>query len=216
MKIKIDLHTHSTASKDGGITDKRYKQILANKKMDLIAVTDHNRIDKAQELQKKLGNKIIIGEEISSLGGDIIGLYLNESILKGLDVVTTVKKIKKQEGLVYIPHPLEKRRSGLTLSDLEGIKKDIDIIEIFNARSFGLNETIIESFAKDNNIALAIGSDSHCSSELGLNYNLVNLSKKISQSNLADTLKVAKHKKTKTAYSHFFCPAINRLKHATS
>ena len=60
--IKIDLHTHSTASKDGGITKEQYHEALKHKLLDVVAITDHGRIDFALELQQDLGNKIIVGK----------------------------------------------------------------------------------------------------------------------------------------------------------
>ncbi len=81
--IKTDLHTHSAASPDGSITVNQYKETLAKQTLDCIAITDHNRIDFALSLQQVLGpEKIIVGEEISTKQGDIIGLFLTKLVPK--------------------------------------------------------------------------------------------------------------------------------------
>ena len=72
---KVDLHTHSQASPDGGIRPEQYAQALATEKLDFIAITDHDRIDFALGMQKALGNKIIVGQEITTSVGELIGLY---------------------------------------------------------------------------------------------------------------------------------------------
>lgn len=74
--FKIDLHTHSTSSPDGGITAHQYEEALSTGVLDCVAITDHNRIDFAEKLERSFGDKIIVGEEIMTSGGEIIGLYL--------------------------------------------------------------------------------------------------------------------------------------------
>ena len=99
--IKIDLHTHSVGSPDGGITLEEYARLLDDKVLDMIAVTDHDSIEQALVIQNKLGPRIIIGEEITSLEGEIIGLFLNQKVEPGLTAKKTVQAIKSQGGLVY-------------------------------------------------------------------------------------------------------------------
>ncbi len=101
--FKIDLHTHSSASPDGGITPQQYAHVLATNQLDLIAVTDHNRIDTALELHRALGDRIIVGEEIMTTSGEIIGLYLEKPVSAGLSPDETISQIKQQGGIVYIP-----------------------------------------------------------------------------------------------------------------
>jgi predicted metal-dependent phosphoesterase TrpH len=133
---RIDLHTHSVASPDGGITAVQYQQALTDGRLDIVAITDHNRIDFAQELQTRLGNKIIVGEEIMTTAGEIVGLFLTELIPPGLTPDETVRHIKKQGGYVYIPHPFETFRKGLRRTILDEIADDIDLIEVYNGRAF--------------------------------------------------------------------------------
>jgi hypothetical protein len=92
-------------------------------------------------LRAKLGDRIIVGEEISTTAGDIIGLYLKEVVPGGLELRQAVNHIRRQDGLVYIPHPFETLRQGLNLGALDSIAKEVDIIEIYNGRAVFQNRS---------------------------------------------------------------------------
>lgn len=172
--FKIDLHTHSDVSPDGGITALQYQKALTTNLLDVIAVTDHNRIDFAVELQHQLGDRIIVGEEIMTTVGEIIGLYLSEPIKPGLSPLETVMRIKDQGGLVYIPHPFENIRHGLHPAILEELVDYLDIIEVCNGRAFlqdRSSQTVI--WAKLNRIIGAASSDAHGFKGLGKTYTRV-------------------------------------------
>lgn len=171
---KIDLHTHSTASPDGGITAEQYAKALSTSVLDVIAVTDHNQIDFAVGLQSQLGDRIIVGEEIMTTGGELVGLYLTERIRPGLSPLETIKQIKEQGGLVYVPHPFESIRKGLHPGTLEELVDYLDIIEVCNGRAFLQNrhaQTVI--WAKLNRIIGAASSDAHGPRGLGKTYTRV-------------------------------------------
>ena len=159
---KIDLHTHSVASHDGGINAAQYARVIAENMLDIIAVTDHNRIDFATQLAADLGDRIIVGEEIMTTSGEIIGLYLTEPIRSGLTPLETVKRIKDQHGLVYIPHPFESVRKGLHPSAIEELIDYIDIVEVVNGRAFLQNRSAQAAiWARLNHIVGAASSDAH-------------------------------------------------------
>ena len=171
---KVDLHTHSTASPDGGISTKQYAHALSSGQLDIIAITDHNRIDYAQSVHKELGDKIIIGEEIMTTHGEIVGLYLIEPIKPGLSPQETIKQIKAQGGLVYIPHPFETVRKGIHPQTLEEIHEHVDIIEVCNGRALMQNrgsQAVV--WAKLNHVVGAASSDAHGSRGLGKTYSSV-------------------------------------------
>lgn len=172
--FKIDLHTHSTASPDGGIGMEQYARALSTSLLDVIAITDHNRIDFATQAQTSLGDRIIIGEEIMSTSGEIVGLYLTERVKPGLSPLETVKQIRDQGGLVYIPHPFESIRKGLHPSVMEELVDYIDIVEVCNGRAFLQNrsaQTVI--WAKLNHTIGAASSDAHGGRGLGKTYTQV-------------------------------------------
>lgn len=160
--FKVDLHTHSAASHDGGITQNHYEKILNSGLLDVVAVTDHNDARFALQLQKELGDKIIVGEEIMTSRGEIIGLYLQETIPGGLSPLDTIRQIKDQGGLVYIPHPFETIRKGMGAHTLDEISEYIDILEVCNGRAFFQNRSSqAVVWARLNHITGASSSDAH-------------------------------------------------------
>lgn len=166
--FKIDLHTHSTGSPDGGITQQQYAATLASGKLDVIAITDHNSIAVAQQIQKHLGAQIIVGEEIMSSDGEIIGLYLTEVVPPGLSAAETIKLIKNQGGIVYIPHPFETVRKGIHPAKLDELIDYIDIIEVCNGRAFLQNRSSqAVVWARLNHATPAASSDAHGVKGLG-------------------------------------------------
>ncbi len=172
--FKVDLHTHSTLSLDGGITEAQYEKAIHQGLLDYVAITDHNTINFAIHLQKVLGEHIIVGEEIMTGAGEIIGLYLTKAVPAGLSPLETVKQIKDQGGLVYIPHPFETVRKGVHPSVLEEIADQVDIIEVYNGRAFAQNRsTQAVVWAKLNHMTGVASSDAHGFRGLGGTYTRV-------------------------------------------
>lgn len=166
--MKIDLHTHSIASPDGGLRAKDYDWLLNKKILDIIAITDHNRIDFALEQQQLHGDKIIVGEEIMTTAGEIIGLYLQKRVAPGLTPHETVAEIQSQGGIVYLPHPFETTRKGLQQNVLDEIEDHIAIVEVFNGRALFQNksaEAVV--WARLHNKLQAASSDAHGRSGAG-------------------------------------------------
>lgn len=160
--FKVDLHTHSEASPDGGITAQQYAHALSSGMLDMIAITDHNSVSYAQDVQSQLGDKVIVGEEIMTADGEIVGLYLKEVIEPGLSAQETCRRIKAQHGLVYIPHPFETVRKGLHPAKLEEIQKLVDIIEVCNGRAIRQNHgSKAVVWSKLNRVPGAASSDAH-------------------------------------------------------
>lgn len=160
---KVDLHTHSIASPDGGLKLIDYRRMLERGKLDTVAITDHNTISFAQVAQAKLGDQVIIvGEEITTQQGEIIGLYLEEAVPVGLTLEETVAAIRAQKGLVYIPHPFETMRQGLQAHDLDAIAQAVDIVEIYNGRAVFQNRGgMAMDWTVDHKKAGAASSDAH-------------------------------------------------------
>lgn len=174
VNYKVDLHTHSVASPDGGITEEQYKKVLTSGLLDFVAITDHNRIDLALRMHQQLGDKVIVGEEILTTDGEIIGLFLTSPVLSGQSVQATVQHIKKQGGLVYIPHPFETIRKGLHPAILEEISEDIDMIEVCNGRAFLQNrseQAVV--WARLNHVVPVASSDAHGLKGLGRTFTSV-------------------------------------------
>jgi predicted metal-dependent phosphoesterase TrpH len=208
---KIDLHSHSIISPDGGITATQYEAILEKGTLDAIAITDHNQTRFAKELHKTLGDRIIVGEEIKTKQGEMVGLYLTKTIPSGLSAKETAKKIHEQGGLVLIPHPFETLRKGIQKADLEKIHDDIDIIEVFNGRGRWRGKAHdATSFAKEYTIAGCANSDAHGYPGLGVTYSVI--SAKPERMTLRKLLEQGSLTQTYAPIWTFLYPAYHRVK----
>lgn len=176
---RIEFHIHTRYSKDS-ILNFWFLLILCKiKRIDCIAITDHNEIKGALKYQEKLeghGIKVIVGEEIFTKDGEIIGLYLKEKIEAKLSVEETIQKIKEQGGLVYIPHPYEPYRKKTVLREekIKEHKDKIDLIEVHNGRNrnYSISKKQ-EELADKYKLRKVVGSDAHTFFELGRNTMLI-------------------------------------------
>ena len=137
-----------------------------------IAVTDHNVITGALEAREKaaeFGVKIIVAEEVKTADqGEVIGLFIEEHIPRGMTLAETVAEIKRQGGLVYVPHPFDRMHAVPDYEHLLGIVDDIDAIEVYNPRvAIGSFNEEAERFAAKYRILAGAGSDSHVAPGLG-------------------------------------------------
>ena len=174
--VKIDLHMHSGYSPDSLMPPEKIVSRVEAAGLGCIAITDHNTIEGALEVKKIAPFCVIVGEEIKSLGGEIIGLYLQKSIPNGLTALETVLSIKDQGGLVSIPHPFDYfRRSVISKRALGEILPLVDIVESFNARNtFQKSNIRAAELAVNNNILTTAVSDAHTLVEIGRTYVCVN------------------------------------------
>ena len=170
--MKIDLHIHSRWSHDGISSIRDVIKRCLESGLDCIAITDHNTITGALHAQQQAPFSVIVGEEIKTTAGDIIGLFLSKEIPKGLSLMDTVLTIKDQGGLVSVPHPVDRlRRSAIGARALNDMISYVDIIEGFNSRTLFQRDNIkgVEIAAKYD-IPIAAVSDAHSVSELGRTY----------------------------------------------
>lgn len=213
MSFKLDLHTHSYGSPDGALQLRDYHYFLQNGLLDYIAITDHGRIDAAMHLQQELGElgqRIIIGEEIMTTAGELIGLYLREAIPHGLTPEETVKAIHAQGGLVYLPHPFETVRSGMQMADLTQIAGNIDVVETRNGRAIFQNRgSLAKRWAGEHNLPGAASSDAHGRFGWGYTYSVI--AEAPTAKNLAKQLGTAKYS-TRTVGMGVVYPKLNRLR----
>lgn len=205
----VDLHTHSIVSPDGSIGESDYEEAL--KRVDYIAITDHNEISFAQKMQKKFGENIIVGEEISTQKGDIIGLFLTEKISAGLSIKDAITAIHSQKGLVYIPHPFDFFRKGIGEKAVVEHLEDINIIEGFNGRLIlRWQNTKAISFATMHQLPVGVGSDAHTRNALGLAYAQVD--QPFRKDNAIRLLRKAALVTHYQPWSAFFAPKKNKMK----
>jgi len=208
---KIDLHTHSVASLDGSLTEASYRKMLQSGGLQYIAVTDHNTISFATELRAKLGGAIIVGEEITSREGEIIGLYLTQVVPAGLTARETVTAILQQGGLVYIPHPFETVRKGITAQTLDDIADEVDIVETHNGRAFFQNRGAkAKAWAAGHRVPGAASSDAHGQHGWGRTYSV--LSAPPSAKNLPALLAKAQFVTGLPGVRGLLYPKLNRIR----
>lgn len=209
--FKVDLHTHSTASPDGGISAEQYARAIDHETLDFIAVTDHNTTKMAKKLQKSLGKKIIVGEEVMTMQGEVIGLFLTEDIRPNQPLKDTVQQIKAQGGVVYLPHPFETFRKGISEADLITIAELIDIVEVYNGRAFVQNKgPQATTWARINEKACAASSDAHGLKGLGSAY--TDIKEEPTAKTLAELVRFGHCSMQRPPLRTLLYPKANRLK----
>ncbi|HEY7831659.1 MAG TPA: PHP domain-containing protein [Solirubrobacteraceae bacterium] len=183
--IDVDLHMHTDHSPDCATPVEVLLATAREQGLGAIAITDHNEVSGALEAREQTQRssrsgphphqplqppvKVIVAEEVKTAEqGEVIGLFIEEKIPRGLTLAETVAEIKRQGGLVYVPHPFDRMHSVPDYQHLLTILDDIDAIEVFNPRvAIGaFNEEAVR-FAAKYRIVAGAGSDSHVAQGLG-------------------------------------------------
>ncbi|MCE5190365.1 MAG: CehA/McbA family metallohydrolase [Actinomycetia bacterium] len=177
---KADLHIHSNHS--DGLAKIPEIMEYASTKTDLsvIAITDHNTIEGAlfaQSLEEMYGIGVVVGEEVSSKSGHIIGLWLTEAIPPNLSVAETVSRINEQGGIAVIAHPFANRAFGpFGLQSVGQAIHDVAFhaLEVYNSSPYLIhaNRLAAKAFAGGQGIAATGGSDAHVLKAVGNGYTL--------------------------------------------
>jgi predicted metal-dependent phosphoesterase TrpH len=170
--IKADLHVHTCYSIDCLTPLEQIVVRCLELGINCIAIADHNTIAGALKLREIAPFKIIVAEEILTPAGEIMGLFLNEAVPRGLSPQETISLIRNQGGLVAIPHPFGRslpwNNSILTSTE---ILSQVDIIETFNSRTpFSNSIAKAWELAKEQGKVASAGSDAHTLSEIGRSY----------------------------------------------
>jgi hypothetical protein len=163
--VNVALHIHTLYSACAETKLEQFGDYCRKKGVQAIGITDHDTTAGAIALKSVIGRdvRIIVGEEIKTRQGEIIGLFLNKEIEPGLEAKETVCRIKEQGGIVYIPHPFDpfkitrlKKRALMEVLDM------VDIIEVFNAKVvLPVFYVLARNFASRHNKLGAAGSDAH-------------------------------------------------------
>jgi glycosyltransferase involved in cell wall biosynthesis len=171
-RIDVDLHMHTDHSPDCATPVEVLLATARAQGLGAIAVTDHNEISGALDAAAKaeeFGVKVIVGEEVKTASqGEVIGLFLEERIPRGLTLEETVAEIRRQGGLVYVPHPFDRMHAVPDYEHLLAILDDVHAIEIYNPRvAIGAFNEEAERFAAKYRILAGAGSDAHVAQGLG-------------------------------------------------
>jgi glycosyltransferase involved in cell wall biosynthesis len=171
--IHCDLHMHTDHSPDCATPAELLLETAKARGLGAIAITDHNEVSgalEAREIAERIGGiKVIVAEEVKTAHeGEVIGLFLHERIERGMSMAETIAEIRRQGGLVYVPHPFDRLHSVPDYEHLLEIVDEIDILEVFNPRvAFSaFNEEAVR-FARKYSIVPGAGSDSHVAQGLG-------------------------------------------------
>ncbi len=167
---RADLHVHTDWS-DGAQSPELVVQAAAGR-VEVVAITDHDEIGGALRARAyatahpELGVDVIIGEEISTLNGHLIGLDLVERVPPALPAWRTIELVHAQGGLAVAAHPFHPLRGvarghrsiGALLPELP-----VDAIEVVN--NAGVFSCLFDAWAALRNaewmLPVTAGSDAH-------------------------------------------------------
>jgi predicted metal-dependent phosphoesterase TrpH len=166
---RVELHSHTHWSKDCVIAPETILRLCAQRGVDRIAITDHNTAEGALEMHATAPDKVIVGEEIMTTQGELLGYFMTESIPAGLTPQEAIRRLRQQGAAISVSHPFDRLRKGAwDESDLLRIIPEVDAIEVFNARCVfaGDNRKAVE-FAQRVGVLGTVGSDAHSKVEYG-------------------------------------------------
>ncbi|MHB9033249.1 MAG: PHP-associated domain-containing protein [Anaerolineae bacterium] len=167
--MRIDMHIHTCASPDSLSKPERIVARAKRRGLEGLAITDHNTINMAHEMRLWCDIYIIVGEEIYTQTGEVIGLFLQERIAPGQTAQETAYQIHEQGGLVLLPHPYDSLRHSAMGSDaIEAFMAQVDVVEVLNARVIkaSQNDLALE-LAQRYRKPMTAGSDAHLACEVG-------------------------------------------------
>ena len=168
--VYCDLHMHTDHSPDCATPVDLLLETAKRRGLGAIAVTDHNEISGALEARARAnGIKVIVSEEVKTAHeGEVIGLFIEKLIPRGMSLRETIDAIHAQGGLAYVPHPFDRLHAVPDYEHLLKVVEDIDVLEVFNARVAvrGFNEEA-RRFAAKYGVVAGAGSDSHVPQGLG-------------------------------------------------
>jgi predicted metal-dependent phosphoesterase TrpH len=164
-RVRVDCHLHTVHSGDAVTTVGRLAARVREERLDVVCVTDHHTLAGAHEaLAREIGARVIVGEEVRTYAGEIIGLFLTERVPYVLPLEDAVSRVRAQGGLVYAPHPFDASRTSLGEQGLTRLHTmaALDVVEVFNAKiADPADNRRAAEFAAEHDLPGAAGSDAH-------------------------------------------------------
>jgi predicted metal-dependent phosphoesterase TrpH len=171
--VRVDLHSHTMWSGDSTTTPDELIDAVVASGIDVLCITDHNAIRGAVELVDRLPCRVVVGEELRTHAGEIIGLFLTERVPMGIPPADAARAIREQGGVVYVPHPFDPMRRNMAEPALHELAEAglLDAVEVLNAKTSlrTLNRRAAD-FAATYGLAAGAGSDAHVPGALGAAY----------------------------------------------
>ena len=171
--VRVDCHSHTMWSGDSTTTPDELVAVLADTPIDVVCITDHHAVAGAVELAERLPCRVVVGEEIRTHAGELIGLFLTERIPQGLPADETAMRIRDQGGVVYVPHPFDPMKRCLAEDALFDLLDAglIDALEGLNAKtSLDHRNRRAREVALAAGVPVGAGSDAHVAEALGAAY----------------------------------------------
>ena len=171
--VRVDFHSHTMWSGDCTTTPEELEEAVVDTGIDVLCITDHSTTNGAKALASRLPCRVVVGEELRTGAGEVIGLFLTERLPFGIGHVEAAERIRAQGGLVYIPHPYDPTRHCLREDALVELldRGLVDGLEVFNAKKSlqSLNAKATET-ARARDLPGGAGSDAHVPEALGAAY----------------------------------------------
>jgi predicted metal-dependent phosphoesterase TrpH len=168
--VRVDLHSHTMWSGDSTTTPEEIAAAVEAAGIDVLCITDHNAVAGAQRLSGELGCRVVIGEELRTTAGEVIGLFLTERVPMGMTPIATAQAIRDQGAVVYVPHPFDPMRRNLSEAALIELTEAgmVDAIEVLNSKTSlaSLNQRAAD-FAHQYGLRSGAGSDAHVPLAIG-------------------------------------------------
>ncbi len=175
---KADLHIHSDHSDGLATIPEIMEYVQHHTDLNVIAITDHNTIEGAlfaKSLSELYDFEVVIGEEVSSKAGHILGLFLQEDVPAGMSASDTIRAIEEQGGVAVIAHPFANQAFGpFGLNSVGGALNDLAFkaLEVYNSSPYLIyaNKLAAKALAGGQGIAATGGSDAHVCKAIGKGY----------------------------------------------
>lgn len=218
--IRLETHCHTKYSKDSMLPFSLLYLKCRVCHINWIAITEHNNVLGAMEFKKYCAKKknrvhVIVGSEIMTSEGEVIGLFLKEEIPSGLSCKETIHLIHKQGGIVYVPHPYDEKRAKTVLHEdcIRDNASDIDCIECYNGRNvsdfYEMKQTEI---VKKYGLQAVIGSDAHTIWEVARNYMIVDCAPDLPENFKKAIVGADFHKKKCLGFCHKITKGVKLLR----
>lgn len=170
--MRIDFHCHTHYSRDALSDYESIVRRMDRRRIDRVAITDHNAIAGALEFHRRAPERFLVGEEIKTTHGELLALFLTELVPPGLSLHETIARVHGQGGVVGASHPLDRlRREAMGREALESIHEELDFVEVFNARVICPSDNhLAREWATRWGLPGTAGSDAHAPIEVGRAY----------------------------------------------
>jgi predicted metal-dependent phosphoesterase TrpH len=178
---RADLHIHTIASDGTADVASILERLAAVGDLDVIAITDHERIDAAVAAQsmardRGLALEVVVGEEVTTLGGHLLALWVDRPIRPYRTLRTTIADVHDAGGIAIPAHPLvpyplcaQGRVLRRLMDDVEAVRPDG--LETFNPTALGRpwHDRVVR-FADEQGLARLGNSDAHALDAIGIGW----------------------------------------------